>query len=33
VRALARGCAEGYLKTREALGFPLLKGEGVKAGA
>ena len=30
VRALARGSAEGYLKTREELGFPLLKGE--KAG-
>ncbi len=26
VRALSRGCAEGYLKVREALGFPLLKG-------
>jgi glycyl-tRNA synthetase alpha chain len=25
VRALARGCAEGYLASREALGFPLLK--------
>ena len=25
VRALARACAEGYLKTREALGFPLRK--------
>ncbi len=25
VRALARGCAEGYLKSREAQGFPLLK--------
>ena len=25
VRALARGCAEGYLKSREALGFPLGK--------
>jgi hypothetical protein len=25
VRALARGCAEGYLKMREELGFPLLK--------
>ena len=25
VRNLARGCAEGYLKTREALGFPLLR--------
>jgi glycyl-tRNA synthetase alpha chain len=25
VRALARGSAEGYLKTREELGFPLLK--------
>jgi glycyl-tRNA synthetase alpha chain len=24
VRALARGCAEGYLKMREELGFPLL---------
>lgn len=24
VRALAKRCAEGYLKTREALGFPLL---------
>ncbi|MBI5903262.1 MAG: glycine--tRNA ligase subunit alpha, partial [Deltaproteobacteria bacterium] len=32
VRALARGCAEGYLRTREGLGFPLLKGEAVKAG-
>ena len=30
VRALARGSAEGYLKTREELGFPLLK---EKAGA
>ncbi len=25
VRALARACAEGYLKSRESLGFPLLK--------
>ncbi len=25
VRALARGCAEGYLQMREALGFPLLQ--------
>jgi glycyl-tRNA synthetase alpha chain len=25
VRALARGCAEGFLNSREALGFPLLK--------
>jgi glycyl-tRNA synthetase alpha chain len=25
VRALARGCAEGFLASREALGFPLLK--------
>jgi len=25
VRALARGAAEGYLKTREELGFPLLR--------
>ncbi|WKZ33092.1 MAG: glycine--tRNA ligase subunit alpha [Thermodesulfobacteriota bacterium] len=33
VRALARGSAEGYLKTREELGFPLLRGEAVKAGA
>ena len=31
VRALARGSAEGYLKTREELGFPLLKGEKVGA--
>lgn len=27
VRALARGCAEGYLKSREAQGFPMLKGK------
>lgn len=26
VRALARACAEGYLKSREEQGFPLLKG-------
>ncbi len=26
VRALARGSAEGYLKAREEMGFPLLKG-------
>ncbi len=25
VRALAKGCAEGYLKSREEMGFPLLK--------
>ncbi|HHT9117697.1 MAG TPA: glycine--tRNA ligase subunit alpha [Candidatus Hypogeohydataceae bacterium YC38] len=25
VRALARGCAEGYLKLREEMGWPLLK--------
>jgi glycyl-tRNA synthetase alpha chain len=25
VRALARACAEAYLKSREAQGFPLLK--------
>jgi glycyl-tRNA synthetase alpha chain len=25
VRALARGCARGYLKVREEMGFPLLK--------
>jgi glycyl-tRNA synthetase alpha chain len=25
VRALARLCAEGYLKQREEMGFPLLK--------
>ncbi len=28
VRALARGCAEGYLAERERLGFPMLKGQG-----
>jgi glycyl-tRNA synthetase alpha chain len=34
VRQLARGCAEGYLKTREALGFPMLKAaEEAAAGA
>jgi glycyl-tRNA synthetase alpha chain len=26
VRAIARGCAQGYLKVREEMGFPLLKG-------
>ena len=31
VRGLARQIAEGYLKQREALGFPLLKSEGVRA--
>ncbi len=34
VRALARLCAEGYLKQREAMGFPLLKrsqGSGVRS--
>jgi glycyl-tRNA synthetase alpha chain len=31
VRALARGCAEGYLKTREELGFPLLAAAQAKA--
>ena len=25
IRNLARGCAEGYLKQREEMGFPLLK--------
>mgnify|MGYP001825175262 FL=1 len=25
IRVLARGCAEGYLKQREEMGFPLLK--------
>ena len=30
VRGLARGCAEGYLKGREELGFPLMK-DNVKA--
>ena len=25
IRNLARGCAEGYLKQRENMGFPLLK--------
>jgi len=36
VRALARGCAQGYLEVRESLGFPLLKrgkGEGKKGKA
>lgn len=28
VRALARGCAEGYVERREALGFPLLSKAG-----
>ncbi len=28
VRALARGCAEGYLKVREEMGFPLLNKAG-----
>ena len=27
VRALARGCAQGYLEMREALGYPLLKAQ------
>jgi glycyl-tRNA synthetase alpha chain len=27
IRNLARGCAEGYLKQREEMGFPLLKSE------
>jgi glycyl-tRNA synthetase alpha chain len=27
VRTLARGVAEGYRDSREALGFPLLKGQ------
>lgn len=27
IRALARGCAEGYLKDRKAKGFPLLEGQ------
>jgi glycyl-tRNA synthetase alpha chain len=26
VRNVAKLCAEGYLKLRESLGFPLLKG-------
>ncbi|MFO7971398.1 MAG: glycine--tRNA ligase subunit alpha, partial [Desulfobacterales bacterium] len=25
IRNLARACAEGYLKQREAMGYPLLK--------
>jgi len=29
IRNLARACAEGYLKQREAMGFPLLKSTGV----
>jgi len=28
IRRLARGCAEGYLKAREEMGWPLLKGRG-----
>jgi glycyl-tRNA synthetase alpha chain len=31
VRALARGCAEGYLKLRQELGHPLIKGKAVRA--
>jgi glycyl-tRNA synthetase alpha chain len=31
VRTLARLCAEGYLKQREEMGFPLLKNSGQKA--
>jgi glycyl-tRNA synthetase alpha chain len=31
VRALARGCAEGYLEMREQLGFPLLHAAQEKA--
>jgi glycyl-tRNA synthetase alpha chain len=27
VRNLARACAKAYLEQREAMGFPLLKGE------
>jgi glycyl-tRNA synthetase alpha chain len=27
VRSLARGVAQAYLKTREALGFPMLQGK------
>lgn len=30
VRALARACAKGYLESREALGFPLMKKQKVK---
>ena len=30
VRALAKGCAEGYLKVRSELGFPLVKSKKVK---
>ena len=30
VRGLAKGVAEAYLKEREALGFPLLKGAAAK---
>ncbi|HLE09571.1 MAG TPA: glycine--tRNA ligase subunit alpha [Thermodesulfobacteriota bacterium] len=29
IRRLARGCAEGYLKAREEMGWPLLKEKGV----
>jgi glycyl-tRNA synthetase alpha chain len=28
IRNLARACAEGYLKQREAMGFPLIKSAG-----
>jgi glycyl-tRNA synthetase alpha chain len=28
VRAMARSCAEAYLRQREEMGYPLLKGEG-----
>ena len=31
VRALAKGCAEGYLEVRKQLGFPLLKQKKVKS--
>jgi len=30
VRTLARGVAEAYLKSREALGFPLLRAKAQK---
>jgi glycyl-tRNA synthetase alpha subunit len=33
VRTLARGVAEAYRASREALGFPLLKGEAAPAAA
>jgi fructose-1,6-bisphosphatase/sedoheptulose 1,7-bisphosphatase-like protein len=33
VRTLARGVAEGYYASREALGFPMLQGKGATPAA